>query len=45
LRIVGIPDEHTVSGSQGEIFNYYGISPQGLVQTALQLLENGQEMK
>lgn len=39
LRIIGIPDEHTVTGSQGEIFNHYGISPQGLVQTALQLLE------
>jgi transketolase len=45
LRIVGIPDEHTVSGSQGEIFKHYGISPQGLAQTALQLLETEQEMK
>ncbi|HEY3310019.1 MAG TPA: transketolase C-terminal domain-containing protein [Anaerolineales bacterium] len=39
MRIVGIPDEHTVTGSQVEIFNHYGISPQGLSQTALQLLE------
>jgi transketolase len=39
LRIIGIPDEHTVSGSQAEIFNHYGISAQGLAQTALQLLE------
>jgi transketolase len=39
LRIVGIPDEHTVTGSQVEIFNHYGISPQGLAQTALNLLE------
>jgi transketolase len=39
LRIVGIPDEHTVTGSQVEIFNHYGISPQGLTQTALNLLE------
>ena len=39
LRIVGIPDEHTVTGSQDEIFKHYGISPEGLVQTALQLLE------
>ena len=39
LRIVGIPDEHTVTGSQVEIFQHYGISPQGLSQTALQLLE------
>jgi transketolase len=38
LRIVGIPDEHTVTGSQVEIFNHYGISAQGLAQTALRLL-------
>jgi len=45
LRIVGIPDEHTVSGSQGEIFKHYGISPQGLAQTATQLLKDEQEKK
>lgn len=39
LRIVGIPDEHTVTGSQLEIFQHYGISPGGLSQTALSLLE------
>ena len=39
LRIVGIPDEHTVTGSQVEIFQHYGISPLGLSQTALHLLE------
>jgi transketolase len=38
LRIVGIPDEHTVTGSQGEIFQHYGMSPQALSQTARQLL-------
>jgi len=43
LRIVGIPDEHTVTGSQGEIFNHYGISPLGLSQTALHLLEEKTE--
>jgi transketolase len=41
LRIIGIPDEHTVSGSQTEIFKHYGISAQGLAQTAMQLLEKG----
>lgn len=45
LHIVGIPDEHTVTGSQGEIFNHYGISAQGLAQTALQLLEDLKETK
>lgn len=39
LKIVGIPDEHTVTGSQNEIFKHYGISRQGLAQTALNLLE------
>jgi transketolase len=39
LKIVGIPDEHTVTGSQAEIFKHYGISQQGLFQTALNLLE------
>jgi transketolase len=39
FSIVGIPDEHTVTGSQGDIFKHYGISPQGLAQTAKRLLE------
>jgi transketolase len=39
LSIVGIPDEHTVTGSQGEIFKHYGISPQGLTQTSAELLK------
>lgn len=43
LRIIGIPDEHTVTGSQVEIFNHYGISPQGISQTALRLLEKEAE--
>ena len=43
LRIVGIPDEHTITGSQVEIFNHYDISPQGLSQIASNLLENEAE--
>jgi transketolase len=38
FKIVGIPDEYTVTGSQSEILNHYGISPDGLAQTARQLL-------
>jgi len=34
FRIVGIPDEHTVTGSQMEIFTHYGMSADGLAQTA-----------
>jgi transketolase len=39
FRIVGIPDEYTVTGSQMEIFAHYGISGQGLAERARQLLE------
>ena len=38
FKIVGFPDEETVHGSQGEIFNHYGISGQGLFETAKKLL-------
>jgi transketolase len=39
FKSVAIPDEYTVTGSQSEIFRHYGISQQGLSQTALHLLE------
>lgn len=39
FRIVGFPDEYTATGSQLEIFDYYGISAAGLVATARSLLE------
>jgi transketolase len=38
LRIVGIPDECTVTGSQDEIFAHYGITPEALADTARRLL-------
>ena len=38
FQIVGFPDEDTVTGSQEEIFTHYGISAQGLANTAQQLL-------
>ena len=38
FRIMGIPDEETVTGSQADIFRHYGISTEGLTQTALELL-------
>jgi transketolase len=38
FHIVGIPDEYTVTGSQSEIFDYYGISADGLAHTARALL-------
>ena len=39
FKIVGIPDEYTITGSQVEIFNHYGISAEGLAATARQLLQ------
>jgi transketolase len=39
FKIVGIPDEYTVTGSQADIFRHYGISMEGLAQTALELLK------
>lgn len=38
FKIVGIPDEYTVTGSQLEILNHYGIFPQGLCDAAKQML-------
>ncbi|MEI6946735.1 transketolase C-terminal domain-containing protein [Paraflavisolibacter sp. H34] len=38
FRIMGIPDEYTVTGSQVEIFNHYGLSEEGIAAAALQLL-------
>jgi transketolase len=35
FKIVAIPDEYTVTGSQADIFRHYGISMEGLTQTAL----------
>ena len=38
FAIVGIPDEYTVTGSQTEIFDHYGISRDGLARLALSML-------
>ena len=38
FRIIGIPDEYTVTGSQTEILNHYGISETGIATTVLNLL-------
>jgi transketolase len=39
FRIVGIPDEETVTGAPADIFRHYGISMEGLSQTAAKLLK------
>lgn len=38
FRIVGIPDEDTVTGAQADIFRHYGISMEGLATTAEKLI-------
>jgi transketolase len=38
FKIVGVPDEYTVTGSQADIFRHYGITTEGLSQTAMSLL-------
>ncbi|HEX2101449.1 MAG TPA: transketolase C-terminal domain-containing protein [Candidatus Synoicihabitans sp.] len=38
FRIVAIPDEYTVTGSQADIFRHYGLTLEGLTQTARQVL-------
>jgi transketolase len=40
FRRVGIPDEYTVTGSQADIFRHYGISMEGLANTAAKLLNS-----
>ena len=39
LKIVGFPDEYTVTGSQNEIFAHYSITGEGLADTAKKLLK------
>jgi transketolase len=38
FKIAGLPDEHTVTGSQEEIFHHYGIDGAGLAVSARNLL-------
>lgn len=39
FKIIGIPDEYTVTGSQQDIFNHYGISEKGIADAVLQLVK------
>jgi len=40
FKIIGIPDEYTVTGSQAEILAHYGITPAKLAETAKGLLSD-----
>lgn len=39
FKIMGIPDEYTVTGPQGDIFKHYGISEEGIADEVVKLLE------
>lgn len=39
FKIMGIPDEYTVTGSQVEILNHYGISKEGIAKQVTALLQ------
>lgn len=39
FKIIGIPDEYTVTGSQTEIMEHYGISKTGIADTVIELLK------
>lgn len=39
FKIMGFPDEYTVTGSQQEIFKHYGLSEEGISAVAIKLLE------
>jgi transketolase len=39
LKRMGLPDEEIITGSQGEIFEHYGISALGLSDVAKTLLD------
>ncbi|HBG76751.1 MAG TPA: transketolase [Clostridiales bacterium] len=43
MKILGIPDEPTVSGEPSEVFQYYGLTGEGICQTVQNFL-NGVEM-
>ena len=40
FHTAGIPDEYTVTGSQADIFQHYGLTMEGLVDTARALLRS-----
>jgi transketolase len=40
FKIMGIPDEYTVTGPQGDIFKHYGISEEGILDEVMKLLKS-----
>lgn len=42
MHMIGIPDEFPITGSQKEILEYYGISPEGISRVILREVEVGE---
>ncbi len=40
---IGIPDEYTITGSQNDIFDHYGLNGKGIAQKAIQLLKKNKK--
>ena len=40
VRIIGIPDENVVHGTNAEIFHHYGMDAEGIAQSALQWMKD-----
>ena len=40
FKILGIPDEYTVTGSQQEIFDHYGLNEKGITEQVIALLKS-----
>ena len=39
MRILGLPDEFLYTGTSAEVFEYYGLTPQGIAEAAKELLK------
>ncbi|MCL2866315.1 MAG: transketolase family protein [Clostridia bacterium] len=39
MRILGLPDEVLYTGTSAQVFNHYGLTPQGIAQAAKELLK------
>ncbi len=39
VRIIGIPDENTITGKSSEVFDYYGLSKENIVSVAENMLQ------
>jgi transketolase len=39
FKIIGIPDEYTVTGSQNEIFSHYGLTGKGIAEESRKILK------